>query len=97
MGAIVKFSAFAIMLVALMALHSEAELKISAFNIQIFGVSKMEDQFVVDLLIQVKYPGYPNMFLDLEFLHALYPKITSTFSLVKFDNSCYEILDICDN
>ena len=97
MGVIVKFSAFAIMLVTLMALHSKAELKISAFNIQIFGVSKMEDQFVVDLLIQVKYSGYPKMFLDLELLHALYPKITSTFSLVKFDNSCYEILDICDN
>ena len=84
MGAIVKFSAFAIMLVTLMALHSEAELKISAFNIQIFGVSKMEDQFVVDLLIQVKYLGYPKMILDLEFLHALYPKITSSLEVFAF-------------
>ena len=53
MAAIVKSTAFLVMLVTSMALHSETELKISAFNIQIFGVSKMEDQFVVDLLIQV--------------------------------------------
>ena len=61
MGAILKSTVFSIMLVTLMIPYNEAELKISAFNIQIFGVSKMEDQFVVDLLIQVKYRTYPKL------------------------------------
>ena len=61
MGAIVKSTIFSIMLVTLMIPYNEAELKISAFNIQIFGVSKMEDQFVVDLLIQVKYRTYSKL------------------------------------
>ena len=33
--------------------NSKAELKISAFNIRVFGQAKMEDQNVVDILIQV--------------------------------------------
>lgn len=33
--------------------HSKGQLKISAFNIQVFGVAKMEDQNAVDIIIQV--------------------------------------------
>ncbi len=33
---------------------TDAQLRISAFNIRVFGVSKMEDQEVVDTILQVR-------------------------------------------
>ena len=44
---------FVLLLVTVLLPHRADGLKISAFNIQVFGVSKMEDQFVVDIIIQV--------------------------------------------
>ena len=53
MASVIKFAAFFAVALLFWPPNSRAELKLGAFNIQVFGVSKMENQDVVDILIQV--------------------------------------------